>query len=62
MNTLLTAPLLPSSSAIAGIDPCDLELLRQQRPSLYGQPSECCGSPETCAAACGDLKEVTHGW
>lgn len=37
-----------------------LNLLRRTRPSVYGQPSECCGDPATCAAACGDLREVVH--
>ena len=61
MKTLTSTTMTMTPDPIAGIDEATLELLRRERPSVYGQPTECCGSPESCAAACGDIEEVRHG-
>lgn len=55
-NETTSLPGLDTETRVASVA-LDAQQLALQcaAPEIYGQPSECCGSPETCRAACGDL-------
>lgn len=43
---------------VASLHPSELLGLQCLYPGTYGQPSECCGNPDICRAACGDKRDL----